>query len=142
MGLPVWAAVVFSGPVRRPGSRDLAAYGVTRSVRGPAVDGYAPQAWASAASPRASWIVTARSWVETAIPAVLTHDHGLLAVAAGETERGNEVMAHLGAITGLPMAANCVGGVRRGEGARLGLVRQRWAGPLFEEAVSTRRWRC
>ena len=27
------------------------------------------------------------------------------AVAAG-TERGNEVMAHLGAITGLPMAAN------------------------------------
>ena len=30
------------------------------------------------------------------------------AVVAAGTEHGNEVMAHLGAISGLPMAANCV----------------------------------
>jgi electron transfer flavoprotein alpha subunit len=54
-------------------------------------------------------------------------------IAAG-TEHGNEVLAHLGAITGLPMAANCVAAVPSGEGV-LGLVRQRWAGLLLEQAV-------
>jgi electron transfer flavoprotein alpha subunit len=54
-------------------------------------------------------------------------------VAAG-TEHGNEVLAHLGAITGLPMAANCVA-VSASGGAALDLVRQRWAGLLLEEAV-------
>jgi electron transfer flavoprotein alpha subunit len=43
-------------------------------------------------------------------------------------------MAHLGAITGLPMAANCVA-VSRAEAGALGIVRQRWAGLLLEEAV-------
>jgi electron transfer flavoprotein alpha subunit len=43
-------------------------------------------------------------------------------------------MAHLGAITGLPMAANCVAASRADAGA-LGIVRQRWAGLLLEEAV-------
>jgi electron transfer flavoprotein alpha subunit len=43
-------------------------------------------------------------------------------------------MAHLGAITGLPMAANCVAASPADAGA-LGIVRQRWAGLLLEEAV-------
>ena len=55
-------------------------------------------------------------------------------VAAG-TDHGNEVLAHLGAITGLPMAANCVSAVAADPGAGLSLVRQRWAGLLLEESV-------
>jgi electron transfer flavoprotein alpha subunit len=56
------------------------------------------------------------------------------AVVAAGTERGNEVLAHLGAITGLPMAANCTAAVDNGGGA-YSIVRQRWAGLLLEEAV-------
>ena len=56
------------------------------------------------------------------------------AVVAAGTERGNEVLAHLGAITGLPMAANCTQAVDNGGGA-YSIVRQRWAGLLLEEAV-------
>jgi electron transfer flavoprotein alpha subunit len=56
-------------------------------------------------------------------------------VAAG-TEHGNEVLAHLGAITGLPMSANCVVAAAAAGGAgTVDLVRQRWAGLLLEEAV-------
>jgi len=46
----------------------------------------------------------------------------------------SEVMAHLGAITGLPMVANCVTAARNAEGA-FELVRHRWAGSLLEDAV-------
>ena len=59
-------------------------------------------------------------------------------LAAG-TDRGSEVMAHLGALTGLPMAANCVSATRSGPGpdgaATWQIVRQRWAGLLLEDAV-------
>ena len=69
---------------------DLAAYGVT-DVYAMSVDAYAPQAWARAI-------------------ASLVHspDREISAVLAAGTDHGNEVLAHLGAITGLPMAANCV----------------------------------
>jgi len=56
------------------------------------------------------------------------------AVVAAATDRGNEVMAHLGALTGLPVAANCVSAVASGEGGWR-LLRQRWAGSLLEEAI-------
>lgn len=53
------------------------------------------------------------------------------AVLAAGSEKGNEVMAHVAARTGLPMAANCteieVGDVWR-------LTRARWGGMLLEEA--------
>ena len=39
----------------------------------------------------------------------------------------------MGAITGLPMAANCVA-VSAGSGGSFEIVRQRWAGPLDELA--------
>ena len=55
-------------------------------------------------------------------------------LAAG-TDHGNEVLAHLAAITGLPMAANCVSAAVAADGGGLDLVRQRWAGLLLEEAV-------
>jgi electron transfer flavoprotein alpha subunit len=44
------------------------------------------------------------------------------------------VLAHLGAITGLPMAANCLTAAR-GDGGQWQLTRQRWAGSLTEDAV-------
>jgi len=52
-------------------------------------------------------------------------------VAAG-SERGNELLAHVAARLGQPMAANVVSAVLEGE--RLRLVRQRWAGSLLEDA--------
>jgi electron transfer flavoprotein alpha subunit len=59
---------------------------------------------------------------------------GATAVVAAATDRGNEVLAHLGAITGLPMAANCVAVSPAADGG-YALVRQRWAGLLLEDAL-------
>jgi electron transfer flavoprotein alpha subunit len=100
---------------------DLAAYGAGHVYVVCGVDGYAPQAWAHALAELLGAATTA--------PGTSGH-----AVIAAGTERGNEVMAHLGAITGLPMAANCVAASPADAGA-LGIVRQRWAGLLLEEAV-------
>ena len=76
---------------------------------------YAPQAWAR-------------------VLAGLATETGATAVLAAGTDRGNEVLAHLGAITGLPMAANCTIVTPDG-GQTHRLVRHRWAGLLLEEAV-------
>jgi electron transfer flavoprotein alpha subunit len=95
----------------------LASYGVTGAyvIEPSAVDGYAPLAWARAL-------------------AGLAAESGAIAVLAAGTDRGNEVLAHLGAITGLPMAANCT--EIRSQGDRVHrLVRQRWAGLLAEDAI-------
>ena len=56
------------------------------------------------------------------------------AVIAAATDHGSEVLAHLAAIEGLPMAANCVSATRTAPG-QIELVRQRWAGSLLEDAV-------
>lgn len=53
------------------------------------------------------------------------------AVLAAGTDRGNEVMAHVGAITGLPMVANCID-IDPGDPWRV--TRLRWGGSLLEEA--------
>ena len=64
----------------------------------------------------------------------LVTDVSATAVVAAGNDRGNELMAHLAAITGLPMAANCVfAAAQPGGGCRL--VRQRWAGSLLEDAT-------
>jgi electron transfer flavoprotein alpha subunit len=76
---------------------------------------YAPQAWAR-------------------VLAGLAEETGAIAVLAAGTDRGNEVLAHLGAIAGLPMAANCTL-VSPDGGQTHRLVRHRWAGLLLEEAV-------
>jgi electron transfer flavoprotein alpha subunit len=52
-------------------------------------------------------------------------------VIAPGTERGNEVMGHLGAITDLPLAANCIS-AEPGDPATV--TRVRWGGSLLEEA--------
>jgi electron transfer flavoprotein alpha subunit len=110
------AAVVFGGAGAVPVG-DLSAYGVADAyaVESPQLGGYAPQAWARALAGLAA-----------ELPAS--------AVVAAGTDHGNEVLAHLGAITGLPVAANCVSAEPAGAGT-LRLVRHRWAGSLLEDAV-------
>jgi electron transfer flavoprotein alpha subunit len=56
-------------------------------------------------------------------------------VAAG-TDHGQEVLAHLAAISDLPMAANCASATRGADGTYQ-LVRHRWAGSLIEDAELT-----
>ncbi len=111
------AAVVFGAPPLA----DLAAYGAADVYVVSGVDGYAPQAWARVLAGLLGPVADRAGGPRPAV------------VAAG-TEHGNEVLAHLGAITGLPMAANCVT-VSASDAGELGLVRQRWAGLLLEEAV-------
>jgi electron transfer flavoprotein alpha subunit len=82
--------------------------------------GYAPLAWARALS-------------ELATTGPASTGPASAVVAAG-TDHGQEVLAHLGAITGLPMAANCLTAAR-GDGGQWQLTRQRWAGSLTEDAV-------
>jgi electron transfer flavoprotein alpha subunit len=55
---------------------------------------------------------------------------GAAAVVGPGTERGNELLARVGARLGLPVAANCLT-VEPGE--RYRLSRQRWAGSLIED---------
>ena len=118
----VLAAVVFGEPPA-PGDQavaELAGYGVTDVFTVSGIDGYAPQAWA-------------RSLAGLLGPGERPGPPGGHAVLAPGTDRGNEVLAHLGAITGLPMAANCTAAVDNG--GPLEITRQRWAGLLLEEAV-------
>src|SRR5215471_18097385 len=125
------AAVVFgqatalNGGARQgeaPAGETLAVYGVTDVyvVEPGQVAGYAPLAWAR-------------------VLAGLIGPAGADAVLAAGTDRGSEVMAHLGALTGLPMAANCVSVARSGPGpdgaGTWQIVRQRWAGLLLEDAM-------
>jgi electron transfer flavoprotein alpha subunit len=109
-------AVVFGGAEAVPAA-DLSAYGVAEAyaVESPRLGGYAPQAWARAL-------------------ASLAAELSASAVVAAGTDHGSEVMAHLGAITGLPVAANCVSADATGAGT-FRLVRHRWAGSLLEDAV-------
>jgi electron transfer flavoprotein alpha subunit len=110
------AAVVFAAGSAVPSST-LAEYGVTDVyvVEPSALDGYAPVAWAR-------------------VLAGLLADTKATAVLAAGTDRGSEVLAHLGVITGLPMAANCTAASADGDGTHK-LVRHRWAGLLLEDAV-------
>jgi electron transfer flavoprotein alpha subunit len=109
-------AVVFADSASAPVSA-LADYGVTDVyvIETGTLEGYAPQAWGR-------------------VLAGLAAETGATAVLAAGSDRGTEVLAHLGAITGLPMAANCT--VVTPDGGRTHrLVRHRWAGLLLEEAV-------
>jgi len=54
-----------------------------------------------------------------------------VAVIGPSSDRGAEVMAHVGARTGLPLTANCTE-IRPGEPWQV--TRQRWGGSLLEEA--------
>lgn len=114
------AAVVF-GADDEPGPEEVAAQLAGRGagelcvVTAPGLTGYAPAAWGRGLQQLAG-----------AAAAV--------AVVAAATDRGSEVLAHLGAMTGLPVASNCVY-AQPASPAGWRLVRQRWAGSLLEDAV-------
>lgn len=119
LGAPLVAMAV--GELSGQARDGLARYGVAEAyiVTEPRLRGYAPAAWARAA-------------------AGLAEDLGAAAVVAAGTDRGNEVLAHVGAITGQAMAAGCMSVSVAGDG-EFTLTRQRWAGSLIEEAVLTGR---
>jgi electron transfer flavoprotein alpha subunit len=98
---------------------DLARAGATSgwAVGSAELTGYAPLAWARALAGLARGPAAPVS-----------------AILAAATDHGNEVLAHLAAISDLPMAANCVSASLASPG-ELRLVRQRWAGSLLEDAA-------
>ena len=110
------------GPADRVPAGLLGRYGVTEAyvVEPAALDGYAPQAWART--------------LEGLLSVTLAG-----AVVAAGTDCGSEVLAHLGALTGQPMAANCIAAEpapsSAGPGGTLAVSRQRWAGLLIEDAI-------
>jgi electron transfer flavoprotein alpha subunit len=116
-GEPV--ATAWFGPVEAVPAADLAAAGVSSgwAVESPKLSGFAPLAWARALAGLSAGGAAPVS-----------------AVVAAATDHGNEVLAHLAAISDLPMAANCVSAALTGPG-EFALVRQRWAGSLLEDAV-------
>lgn len=65
--------------------------------------------------------------------AQLTEQLSPSAVMAVGSPRGNEVLAHVAAITDLPFAADCVA-LSLGEGSST-VSRSRWAGNVIEEAI-------
>jgi len=93
---------------------ELGSYGVSRIylVEHPMLDGYAPEAWAKSIT----------QLIRSKAPQL---------VLAASTERGNELLAWVGALTGLPLATNCLQ-VELGPSFRL--LRLRWGGSLLEEA--------
>src|ERR1700722_14331085 len=113
---PVLAGVAF-GPADWIPARLLGSYGVTEVyvVEPATLDGYAPQAWART------------------LEGLLSVTMAGAVVAAG-TDCGSEVLAHLGALTGQPMAANCIAAAPAADGT-LEVSRQRWAGLLIEDAI-------
>jgi len=105
---------VLIGEAARPLAENLAAYGVSRAhlIHHEGLDDYAPEAWASS-------IV---QLLQTLSPEV---------VVAPGTERGNEILARVAALTNLPMATNCTA-VQPGD--HYTITRLRWGGSLLEEA--------
>ena len=134
------AVAVFTGgdELAGPAAEQLAAYGAA-DVYAVDVPGYAPAAWARVLAGLAEAEVAPSGLAESDLAESGLAESGLAgpgavsAVVAAATDRGSEVLAHLGAITGLPVAANCVS-VRPAEPGRWELVRQRWAGSLLEDA--------
>lgn len=92
----------------------LSSYGVSalHVAENPDLGTYAPAGWAQALS----------ELVEETAPAI---------VIGTASDRGSEVMAHLGARLRLPLAANCT---EITPGEPMLVTRQRWGGSLLEEA--------
>lgn len=109
-----FVAVLMGEPARSL-TDTLQAYGVTRAVlvQHEALDDYAPAAWAAS------------------LIQLMEGKPPRMVLAAG-TDRGNEVMAHVAARLGLPLAANC-SEVRPGDPFEV--TRLRWGSTLLEEAV-------
>jgi electron transfer flavoprotein alpha subunit len=113
LGAPLDAILLGSGAEGATAKLGAHGVGLAHVAEDARLDDYAPAAWAAAI----------RAVVAVRSPA---------AVMAAGSERGNEVLAHVAARGGVPMAANVVE-VTPGDAWRL--VRQRWAGSLLEDAA-------
>jgi electron transfer flavoprotein alpha subunit len=113
IGEPVEAVLFGAGAMEAAGQLAGRGVSVAHVVEDGRLAAFAPVAWAASIVE----LVKART------PSV---------VLTAASDRGNEVMAHVGARTDLPLAAN-VTDVVPGEPFRL--TRQRWAGSLLEDAV-------
>lgn len=113
MGTVVTAVLI--GGEARPLVEDLKPYGMSDIIlaEGDQLAGYAPEAWAR-------------------VLLTLMEKKGASLVLAPATDRGNEVLGHVGAKYGLPMAANC-SDIHPGEPFKV--TRLRWGSSLLEEAV-------
>jgi electron transfer flavoprotein alpha subunit len=112
-GATVDAVLLGSGADAVAGSLGAHGVGLAHVATDTRLDDYAPAAWAAAIR----GVVAVRS---------------PLAVIVAGSERGNEILAHVAARLGLPMAANVID-VTPGDSWRL--VRQRWAGSLLEDSA-------
>ena len=118
LDIPVHAVLVGDGAAAAAGFLGGHGVAVAHVIRHPRLDAYAPAAWAAS--------------LMEAIGSITP-----VAVFAAGSERGTEVLAHLAARTGLPMAANVVDVPDHADTTSTGrwrIVRQRWAGSLLEEA--------
>lgn len=109
-------AVMFGEPAAVVGEQ-LASFGAGRASA-IEVPVYAPVAWARALTQ----LAVARK---------------AIAILAAGTDYGNEVMAHAGALTGLPMAASCFAASMADSPGVWRVTRHRWGGSLIEEAELT-----
>lgn len=112
LGVPLQAVAI--GPDARALAGGLGASGVaaTYLVEDDRIDAYVPEVWAQSVV----------ELVEKVQPPV---------VMASGSDRGTEVMAHVAARAGLPMAANCT---EVHPGDPYVVTRQRWGGTLLEES--------
>jgi electron transfer flavoprotein alpha subunit len=115
-GAPVDAVLLGTGSEAASSRLGTHGVGLAHVAADAKFDDYAPAAWGAAI----------RDVIDTRAPA---------AVVAAGSERGNEVLAHIAARAGLPMAANVIEVEPAGGPAgSWRLVRQRWAGSLLEDA--------
>ena len=110
---PLEAVVLGSGGGAAAARLGMSGVGRAHVATTTQLDAYAPAAWGAAI----------RAVVSAISPA---------AVVVAGSDRGNEVLAHVAARTGLPMAANVIE-VTPGDSWKV--VRQRWAGSLLEDAA-------
>ncbi len=113
LGAPLHAVLV--GAEARPLAPRLGAYGVAAAhlIEDARLADYAPAAWAQG------------------LVGVMAAARPVAVLAAG-SDRGNEIMAHVGAEADLPLAANCTEVEPAGDHYRV--TRLRWGGSLLEEA--------
>lgn len=116
VGTPLQALLLGEAalPERLSLTDQLAACGVSKIylAQHPALADYAPVAWAQS------------------VVALIKQAQPEAVLAAG-SERGNEVLAHVAALTDLPLAAHCTA-VQAGDPYLI--TRLRWGGSLWEEA--------
>ena len=107
------AVILGSGGAAAAGRLGGSGLATANVATDPRLDDYAPVAWSAAL----------RTLAESTRAA---------AVVVAGSDRGNEVLAHVAARTGLPMAANVLEAT---PGQSWRLVRQRWAGSLLEDSA-------